>query len=324
MVLPLVPLVLIGTGVLTGGTGATSGLIGMNKMRQAQSAAKAAQARYDLELARTQAHVDLVNARLRKYGERQEEVALSVLARMVDFLRRHAQQVEQSPHAFLDGADARQDGALTAFGGVLENPLDLVGGVALAGATGAATMTGIPAAVTALGTASTGAAINGLSGAAAHSATMAWLGGGSIASSGGGVALGVSALNFVTVGPTLLVTGLVLNGKGEKALTKSKEFCAQVDVAASEQAAFRSLLSTIEVRVSELTTVLDDLESRAVAALDELEREEFDRDLHTVELSNALRLAFAVRDVLTTPVLDESGALSTGSSRIILTYRSEQ
>lgn len=324
MVLPLVPLVLIGTGVLTGGTGAASGLIGMNKMRKAQSAAKGAQARYDQELALTHAEVDRVNARLREYGAHQERVAASVLARMVDFLRRNAQQVEQSPQAFLDGAQTHQDTSLTAFGGVLENPLDLLGGAALAGATGAATMTAVPAAATAIGTASTGAAISGLSGAAGQSAMMAWLGGGSIASGGGGMALGASALNFVTVGPALLVTGLVLNGKGEKALTSSNEFCAKVDVVASDQAAFRSLLSTIEVRIGELTAVLTGLEVRAVAALDELEREEFDRDLHTVELSHALRLAFAVRDVLTTPVLDESGALSAGTSRIILTYRSDQ
>lgn len=324
MVLPLVPLVLIGTGVLTGGTGATSGLIGMNKMRKAQAAAKVAQARYDQELACTQAEVDRVNDSLREYGAHQQRVALSVLARMVDFLRRNAQQVEQSPQTFLNGADAHQDKPLAAFVGVLENPLDLLGGALVAGATGAATMTAIPAAATAVGTASTGAAISGLSGAAGQSAMMAWLGGGSIASGGGGIALGASALNFVTVGPTLLVTGLVLNGKGEKALTSAEEFCAQVDVAASDQGTFRSFLSTIETRIQELTVVLDDLEVRAVGALDELEREIFDRDLHAAELSNALRLAFAVRDVLSTPVLDESGALSAGTSRIILTYRSDQ
>ncbi len=73
---------------------------------------------------------------------------------------------------------------------------------------------GVPALVGVVGTASTDATISGLSGAAAQSATMAWLGGGALATGGGGVALGATALDFVTIGPTLLITGLVCHEDG--------------------------------------------------------------------------------------------------------------
>lgn len=57
-------------------------------------------------------------------------------------------------------------------------------------------------------TASTGTAINTLSGAAAYNATLAWLGGGSIASGGGGMALGSIVFGGIIVIPALAIMGL--------------------------------------------------------------------------------------------------------------------
>ncbi len=65
----------------------------------------------------------------------------------------------------------------------------------LVGTTAAAlTSTATLTLVATLGTASTGTAISGLSGAAATNATLAWLGGGSIAAGGGGIATGAAVL----------------------------------------------------------------------------------------------------------------------------------
>ncbi len=55
---------------------------------------------------------------------------------------------------------------------------------------GLAASTGAWVLVAHLGTASTGAAIGGLAGTAAHSAILAWFGGGALAAGGGGMALG--------------------------------------------------------------------------------------------------------------------------------------
>lgn len=324
MVLPLIPLVLMGTGVVTGSAGAVNGVLGMNKMRRAKGKAEETQAQYDAGLANTNGAVERTNAEVSAYGLRQEQAARAVIGRMVEFLRRNAQQVDAASRSLLDGIETEGRQRLEESRDLLGNPVDLISGIALAGATGAAAFTGIPAAAAAYGTASTGTAISQLSGAAGRSAMMAWLGGGSVASGGGGVALGASALNFVTIGPTMLVTGLTLNGKGEKALTKATMFSGHVTVALAEQSVFRMQLATIERRIVELTDVLRGLEIRAAAALDELEALRFDRDAHGEQLHKALQLTFAVRDVITTSILDSDGGLNSATSGVVMKYRESE
>ena len=82
----------------------------------------------------------------------------------------------------------------------------LVGTVA--NGAGALFATGSMMAVATWGTAGTGSAITGLSGAAATKASLAWLGGGPIAAGGGGVTLGSTVLT----GGTILVVAAVAYG----------------------------------------------------------------------------------------------------------------
>lgn len=94
------------------------------------------------------------------------------------------------------------------------------GGFAAAGATTAAVM--------ALGTASTGAAIGSLSGVAATNATLAVLGGGALAAGGGGMALGTTILGATTLGVGLLVGGVIFNVTGSKLSDKADEAYRQM------------------------------------------------------------------------------------------------
>lgn len=324
MVLPLIPLALIGTGVLTGGAGVFNGASGANKLAQARRTAAEAQGRFEQGLASTNAAVEETNDRIRSYGDLQQETIALVITRMIEFLRRIERQASHDPKNLLDGleADVRQE--FDQFGGPIADPVDVLAGAAKAGFTRAAAYSGIPMAVGALGTASTGTAIGGLSGVAAQNATMAWLGGGSLASGGGGMALGATALNVVTVGPTLLVGGLMLNSQGEKAVTRAREFVAEVNVALTNQKQFRGLLQSVAERVAELTRVLQRLRARAIAALDLLESEDWDPAQHQQRLQDALRLTFAVRDLVATPVLDDDGVLNQDTLKLILKYKEAQ
>ncbi|WP_199185292.1 hypothetical protein [Cryobacterium sp. Y50] len=81
---------------------------------------------------------------------------------------------------------------------------------------GAGTAAGAFAAVSAAATASTGTAIASLSGAAASSATLAWLGGGSLAAGGMGIAGGTAVLSGIVALPALLAVGGVLVWKGHQ------------------------------------------------------------------------------------------------------------
>lgn len=319
MVLPLVPLVLIGTGV-TSGAGVINGALGAGKLRKAQRRAEAARTAYDLALGQTQRAVDDTNARVKRYGNEQEDAHRRVVSPMAEFIRRNQRQVEQSAARLLDGVEV-ETSDVPEYYGTMGAGVDWVGGVAKAGATGAAAYAGIPAAVGALGTASTGTAIGTLSGAARASATLAWLGGGSLASGGGGIALGVTALNVVTAEPTLLIGGLVLNGEGEKALTRAAACAADMNRATARQAGFRSQLKAVDRRVAELSRLLSRLVARAERSLDELESEPFDAGLHAGRFQTAMLYTVAVRELVATPVVSGDGELNGDTERLLFEYR---
>ncbi|MBP3798236.1 MAG: hypothetical protein J6I46_10745 [Ruminococcus sp.] len=106
-------------------------------------------------------------------------------------------------------------GAGTLLGGIGGAAAGTAGGFAAAGAAYSA--------VLAFGTASTGTAIGTLSGAAAESAALAAIGGGSIAAGGGGVALGTVLLGGATLGVGLLIGGTIFNITGSKISKKADE-----------------------------------------------------------------------------------------------------
>ena len=80
-----------------------------------------------------------------------------------------------------------------------------------------------------LGTASTGTAIGTLSGAAATNATLAWLGGGSLATGGLGIAGGTAVLGGIVAAPALLVGAYFLNNKADEAMSKAKTHYAKAE-----------------------------------------------------------------------------------------------
>lgn len=96
---------------------------------------------------------------------------------------------------------------------------------------GAGTAAGVFAAVSAAATASTGTAIASLSGAAASSATLAWLGGGSLAAGGIGVAGGTAVLTGIVALPALLAVGGVLVWKGRKLRREAGAEAEKLDAA---------------------------------------------------------------------------------------------
>lgn len=86
-----------------------------------------------------------------------------------------------------------------------------------------------------LATASTGTAISTLSGVAATNATLAWLGGGTIAAGGGGMAMGAMVLGGIVAGPALAIFGHIVGNKGEEALNNANSNLEQARTI-SEQA----------------------------------------------------------------------------------------
>ncbi|WP_181450989.1 hypothetical protein [Helicobacter valdiviensis] len=107
------------------------------------------------------------------------------------------------------------------------------GGIASLGA-GALAGIGAYGSVGMLASASTGTAIASLSGAAATNATLAWLGGGSLAAGGFGMAGGMAVLGGIVAAPVLAVGGFLYSKMGEKALDDARSNLAKAKTAAQE------------------------------------------------------------------------------------------
>lgn len=320
MVLPLIPVALIAVGAITGGGGLALGGKGALALKKAQSQRDEAIKRYEVRFAQSHTCVAAANSNLGKLGDEQEQALRDVVLRMAEFLRRNEKQFRANERLLVDGIDASMR-RITGLTTLDLGATSWIGGVLGSVGTGLGAGAGVTAAASGLGVASTGAAISGLSGVAATNAALAFLGGGSLAAGGGGMALGAAALNFVTIGPGLLVAGFVTHAQGDKAMTKAKEVCTKVEVGIAELDEFDAKLSAVDARVDELRSVLDDLSGRAVAALDVLESELFDADVHVDRFQRAMMLAMAVRDVAATPILDAAGDLTEESSEITVRYR---
>lgn len=117
-------------------------------------------------------------------------------------------------------------------------------GIGVAMGAGIATLapTGALWVATTFGTASTGAAISSLSGAAATKAAVAWLGGGAVAAGGGGISSGTALLalagpvGWTLAGATILTTVVIATtsmlknkSKKEKAISEVKENTASTE-----------------------------------------------------------------------------------------------
>lgn len=108
-----------------------------------------------------------------------------------------------------------------------------------------------------IATASTGTAITSLHGVAATNASLAALGGGSLASGGLGMAGGVIVTNALTFAPTLAISGIFINGKGKENLRNAKEIMSEA----------KKLSNNLEKAGQELLK-LDDVSTRMTNTLD--------------------------------------------------------
>ena len=128
------------------------------------------------------------------------------------------------------------------------------------GSLASGTLAGVAAygGVGAFAAASTGTAISTLSGAAATNATLAWLGGGSLAAGGLGVAGGTLVLGGVVAAPVLAVAGLFAASKSKENLARAEKNYAEARNAAEEMGIMTdSLANTYNIAADYNDFILD-------------------------------------------------------------------
>ena len=170
------------------------------------------------------------------------------------------------------------------------------------------------------GHAGTGAAISGLSGAAAKSAALAWLGGGSLATGGGGMALGSLVLGGITLAPVLLVSGFMMGAKGEESLKKAIEYQEKVDIEIDRIVEVESFLLKVHERICNLYNLLNELDDKAIDILNQLESRSFNRDRDAAKFQRLTFLLQAVVEIMKAPVLGSDGKLNTGTKILLIKY----
>lgn len=141
------------------------------------------------------------------------------------------------------------------------------GGIASLGA-GALAGIGAYGSVGMLASASTGTAIASLSGAAATNATLAWLGGGSLAAGGFGIAGGTAVLGGIIAAPVLALGGFLYSKAGEKALDDARSNLAKANVAKEEMDTARTVTNSISVIVDEAVKTISQLDVLLTGKLD--------------------------------------------------------
>ena len=320
--MPLPLLLVIPALIAAGGGGALAGLDGADRMLEARRRCDDAERRQQAAHERLKAKEARTDKQLRAYGAFQEGVREEVLLRFVAWLEANRRSVNLIDAELLDGLDLpehvllrNQDFGADAGSLLAGGITSIVAGVAAR----QAALTGVRM----VATASTGAAISGLSGAAAESATLAWIGGGTLAAGGTGVAGGAMVLTGIGIAPTVLLGGLALNKEGRKAQTQAARFEAEVEEGVATWALRGRILERVRRRVRELRAVLQGLSDAARRSLDELELLSFDHtdDDHLRRFQEAALLVRSVREVLAAPILDAKGGVSSESERVAFKYK---
>jgi hypothetical protein len=297
LALPFVPLVVGVSSAVAGVTGIATGMVGVGEIRKARAQIESDDARLGKCREAHRAKVDHTNVVLLDFGRTQELAQRDVIIRFEDFLVRNRKQVRAKKHLLLDGIDESHAQAP----GLAKLDSDVIGwvqGLIGASAVGAATPVALRAVGTQLGKAGTGAAIKTLHGAAREKALVALFGGGPRTAGGLGMALGRPMLNAAGAGMGLLAAGVVVKTEGTRALTEAEARRTEADTEIAELRSRQEVLSGVRKLACEQGGVLGRLMVRATEALDVLESEPFDAELHAERFHVAFVLVKSVGQVL--------------------------
>jgi len=196
----------------------------------------------------------------------------------------------------------------------------LAGGAATGAAVGAVTF----AAVGALATASTGAAIAGLSGAAATSATLAWLGGGSLAAGGGGMAVGTTVLTGLVAAPVLLALAGFVEWKGRQQRRDQEEMAATLTKAAADMKLAERKATAVITRGQQIRGALRKLRRELEDRLPSLELLVAENDDYATydtqqrrQVAEIVPLAISLIAVMSAPFVDDNGQVTDLSKNVV-------
>jgi len=202
---------------------------------------------------------------------------------------------------------------------------------------GVSTAVGTWALVGAFGSASTGTAISSLAGAAATNATLAWLGGGSLASGGLGIAGGTVVLGGLAAIPALAISAIFSHVSAGKKIKKIEETISELKKYIEDGEHILLKLEFADKYAKEMGLALDKEGEVFVIELEKIKKEIYPnfliyllkklrkvtwRMLHRIIEFNSIskkdserifyiyKIAIPLKDLMDKPIFDENGDLT--------------
>ena len=264
MALPLLPLVGLG-GALVAWWGKKT-YDGISDTQEANRTASYAQYVSEKTKKRLETERNKTNDGLAKYGKQKLD---ALDARIMPFLS----MFKQLKNVELTSSDELERLKVGEFSEVkiaelqhsCETASSVLQGLA-AGAAGAAggalTAFGAYSGTMMFATAGTGTAISTLSGVAATNATLAWLGGGTLAAGGMGVAGGMMVLGGLVAGPALLIFASIFAANASKKLAEAKANMEQAKTLETEVDGVCQKLAMIQDVTNLASEVLSSLKGK--------------------------------------------------------------
>lgn len=221
-----IPIILGGLAVVSAVAGVKKGLDANSKNNDAKEIVEDAQERFEDAQERLEEERIRLNNELKEFATLKLSVFTTEINTLVSLVKKckDANSVLDAENINFTSEEIKE------LESSVSSSLEISAGLGKGIASGALTAMGAYGSVGMLATASTGTAIGGLSGVAATNATLAWLGGGSLAAGGGGMALGTAVLGGMVAGPLIAITGFVMDSKAEKNLTEAYEYESEIDV----------------------------------------------------------------------------------------------
>lgn len=251
------PFLVLGAAAVVGGMGVVGGLAAKETMDEAKKLGEKGDRLIASAKSRCEREQQATSAAIDKLGSTKVHILSNNMSVFLDSFRK-LKNVEFKNSVGLDELRdfTPQSDQLRKLEQASITALDLSKGYGGGLAGGGITALGAYGAVGMLGTASTGTAIGTLGGAAATNATLAWLGGGSLATGGLGIAGGTAVLGGIVAAPALLVGAYFLNNKADEAMSKAKTHYAKAEEFNAKCSKSCSLLAAIRERGEQITNLL--------------------------------------------------------------------
>ena len=218
-----IPVVLKGAGILLGLAGMYKAKNGYDKRAAASKKVKKAQKRDKRNVAEFNAAKDVAVGTMDALGKLEMQIICSFdeFSKIMEAIQNPPKFTTilgdriKLPELTIEKIKDAAAGANVIWGGI--------GGVAAGTFAAFAASGAVTATTAALGSTAAGVAISGLHGVAATNATLALLGGGTLAAGGGGVAVGSMVLSFATFGLGLLIGGCIFSSTADKYVEQADE-----------------------------------------------------------------------------------------------------